>query len=103
MKVIDKNKNKAVEVDSVSNNGEIYHVYDEGNQYRLFKDEVQVINQDTCIHEYTNQFLVVKSVLGKGLILEFPEKDKRKVALEGGGIWNMNSLVCGFNEVEESC
>lgn len=49
MKVIDKNKNKAVEVDSVSNNGEIYHVYDEGNQYRLFKDEVQVINQDTCI------------------------------------------------------
>lgn len=24
MKVIDKNKNKAVEVDSVSNNGEIY-------------------------------------------------------------------------------
>lgn len=52
MKVIDKNKNKAVEVDSVSNNGEIYHVYDEGNKYRLFKDEVQVINQDTCIHEY---------------------------------------------------
>ena len=52
MKVIDKNKNKAVEVDRVSNNGEIYHVYDEGNQYRLFKDEVQVINQETCDHEY---------------------------------------------------
>ncbi|HBI1801751.1 TPA: hypothetical protein I0F96_RS05360 [Enterococcus faecalis] len=52
MKVIDKNKNKAVEVDSVSNNGGIYHVYDEGNQYRLFKDEVQAINQETCDHEY---------------------------------------------------
>ncbi|EAE5884735.1 hypothetical protein E3W05_14290 [Listeria monocytogenes] len=64
-------------------------------------DKVKYIG--TAITEYTNQFLVVKSVLGKGLILEFPEKDKRKVALEGGGIWNMNSLVCGFNEVEESC
>lgn len=63
-------------------------------------DKVKYIG--TAIPEYTNQFLVVKSVLGKGLILEFPEKDKRKVALEGG-ICNMNSLVCGFNEVEESC
>lgn len=53
MKVIDKNKNKAVEVDSVSNNGEIYHVYDEGNQYRLFKDEVQVINPETCDHDWS--------------------------------------------------
>ncbi|WP_445450988.1 hypothetical protein [Enterococcus faecalis] len=63
-------------------------------------DKVKYIG--TAIPEYTNQFLVVKSVLGKGLILEFPEKDKRKFALEGG-IWNMNSLVCGFNEMEESC
>ncbi|EKR9335320.1 hypothetical protein P9720_000064 [Enterococcus faecalis] len=61
-------------------------------------DKVKYIG--TAIPEYTNQFLVVKSVLEKGLILEFPDKDKRKVALEGGGIWNMNSLVCGFNEVE---
>ena len=55
------------------------------------------------VPQYTDKFLVVKTVLVNGLILEFPEKDKRKVALEGGGIWNMNSLVCGFNEVEESC
>ncbi|MET1201224.1 hypothetical protein [Enterococcus faecalis] len=61
-------------------------------------DKVKYIG--TAIPEYTNQFLVVKSVLGKGLILEFPEKDKRKVALEGG-IWDMNSLICGFDEVEE--
>ncbi|HGZ2470664.1 TPA: hypothetical protein ACOITX_000208 [Enterococcus faecalis] len=53
VKVIDKNKNKAVEVDSVSNNGEIYHVYDEWNQYRLFKDEVQVINPETCDHDWS--------------------------------------------------
>lgn len=53
MKVIDKKKNKAVEVDSVSKNGEIYHVYDEGNQYRLFKDEVQVINPETCDHDWS--------------------------------------------------
>ncbi|MGH2202120.1 hypothetical protein ACQ1ZM_15205 [Enterococcus faecalis] len=57
----------------------------------------------TAIPEYTNQFLAVKSVLGKGLILEFPEEDKRKVALEGGGIWDMNSLISGFDEVEEPC
>lgn len=53
MKVIDKNKNKAVEVEVVSNNGEIYHVYDEGNQYRLFKDEVQVIKPETCDHDWS--------------------------------------------------
>jgi hypothetical protein len=53
VKVIDKNKNKAVEVDSVSNNGEIYHVYDEWNQYRLFKDEVQVIKPETCDHDWS--------------------------------------------------
>lgn len=62
-------------------------------------DKVKYIG--TAIPEYTNQFLVVKSVLGKELILEFPEKDKRKVALEGSGIWDMNSLICGFDEVEE--
>ncbi|EOB3445381.1 hypothetical protein ACIJDA_002848 [Enterococcus faecalis] len=64
-------------------------------------DKVKYIGKG--VPQYTNQFLVVKTVLVNGLILEFPEKDKRKVALEGGGIWNMNSLVCGFNEVEESC
>ena len=37
----------------MSNNGEIYHVYDEGNQYRLFKDEVQVIKPETCDHDWS--------------------------------------------------
>lgn len=63
-------------------------------------DKVKYIGKG--VPQYTNKILVVKTVLARGLILEFPEKDKRKVALEGGGIWNMNSLVCGFNEVEES-
>lgn len=64
-------------------------------------DKVKYIGEG--VPQYTDKFLVVKTVLVNGLILEFPEEDKRKVALEGGGIWNMNSLVCGFNEVEESC
>ena len=62
-------------------------------------DKVKNIGEG--VPQYTDKFLVVKTVLVNGLILEFPEKDKRKVALEGGGIWNMNSLICGFDEVEE--
>lgn len=38
------------------------------------------------VPQYTNQFLVVKAVLVNGLILEFPEEDKREVVLEDCGI-----------------
>ncbi|MBO1084635.1 hypothetical protein [Enterococcus faecalis] len=53
------------------------------------------------VPQYTNQFLVVKAVLVNGLILEFPEEDKREVVLEDCGIWKEESLICGFDEVEE--
>ncbi|EGO8565834.1 hypothetical protein EID31_14450 [Enterococcus faecalis] len=53
MKVIDKNKNKAVEVDFVSNLGEVYHVDDDGDKYILFIHELQVINPETCDHDWS--------------------------------------------------
>ncbi|RTK73162.1 hypothetical protein, partial [Enterococcus faecalis] len=43
------------------------------------------------VPQYTNQFLVVKAVLVNGLILEFPEEDKREVVLEDCGIWKEES------------
>lgn len=95
MKVIDKNKNKAVEVDSVSNNGEIYHVYDEGNQYRLFKDEVQVINQDTCIHEY--EYRDVHNTLA----YKFTWLYNIKYIGDIVNVWNEKPLLKKLDEVEK--
>ncbi|MBO1106102.1 hypothetical protein FQT01_12440 [Enterococcus faecalis] len=63
-------------------------------------DKVKYIGKG--VPQYTNQFLVVKAVLVNGLILEFPEEDKREVVLEDCGIWKEESLICGFDEVEEA-
>lgn len=61
-------------------------------------DKVKYIG--TGVRQYTGQMLEVKSVLKDGVILLFPEKDRGCVAIEGGGTWGTESLLCGFSEVE---
>lgn len=62
-------------------------------------DKVKYIG--TKIPEYTNQILEVSRVISKGLIIVFPEKDRREVIFDGLDSWKCQSLICGFDEVEE--
>lgn len=63
-------------------------------------DKVKYIGSG--VSKYTGQMLEVKSVLRSGVILWFPEEDRGRVILEGGGNWGTVSLMCGYSEVEEN-
>ncbi|MDK7910796.1 hypothetical protein [Enterococcus faecalis] len=59
-------------------------------------DKVKYIG--TAIPEYTGKVLEVEKVTPSSYILLFPEEDRE---IEGLGIWKKESLICGFDEVEE--
>lgn len=52
-------------------------------------DKVKYIGKG--VPQYTNQFLVVKTVLVNGLILEFPEEDKKRGCT--GRLWNLEGRI----------
>lgn len=62
-------------------------------------DKVKYIGK--AIPEYTGKILEVKKVIPSGYILLFPEEDRGLLGIEGFGVWKKESLICGFDEVEE--
>ncbi|EGO5061076.1 hypothetical protein ACFJX1_11920 [Enterococcus faecalis] len=62
-------------------------------------DKVKYIG--TAIPEYTGKILEVEKVIPLGYILLFPEKDRGLLGIEGFGVLKKESLICGFDEVEE--
>lgn len=56
----------------------------------------------TALPKYTGQMLEVKRYVSAGVILYLPEEDRSHVAIEGGGVWKSNSLLCGLDEIEEA-
>lgn len=55
----------------------------------------------TGVPKYTGQLLEVNFVNDKCVSLLFPKSDRHQVAIEHGGIWKQESLLCGHSEVEE--
>ncbi|MGX7202375.1 hypothetical protein BCR22_07300 [Enterococcus plantarum] len=55
----------------------------------------------TGVRKYTGQLLEVKSVGKNCVILYFPKADRHQVAIENGGIWKQDSLLCRHSEVVE--
>lgn len=55
----------------------------------------------TALPKYTGQMLEVKGYVNAGVILYLPEEDRSPVAIEGGGVWKSESLLCGLEEIEE--
>ncbi|MCU2241445.1 hypothetical protein N2D50_04100 [Enterococcus faecalis] len=62
-------------------------------------DKVKYIG--TAIPKYTGKILEVERVIPLGYILLFPEEDRGLIEFEGFGVWKKESLICGFDEVEE--
>lgn len=62
-------------------------------------DKVKYIG--TAIPEYTGKMLEVEKVIPLGYILLFPEEDRGIIGFEGFGVLKKESLICGFDEVEE--
>lgn len=63
-------------------------------------DKVKYIG--TAIPKYTGKILEVAKVIPSGYILLFPEGDRELIGFEGFGVWKKESLICGFDEVEDS-
>lgn len=54
----------------------------------------------TALPKYTNQVLEVKKFVNAGVILYLPKEDRNHVAIENGGVWKSDSLLCSLNEIE---
>lgn len=64
-------------------------------------DNVKYIG--TALPKYTGKILKVRRCLvNNNYMLWLPEEDKRKLALEHGGIWGVESLICGREDIEEA-
>lgn len=61
-------------------------------------DKVKYIG--TSIPRYTGKVLEVQCIVKNGVILLYPTSDKEIVAVEGGGVWQSESLMCGFDDIE---
>ena len=62
-------------------------------------DKVKYIGKG--VTKYTGKILEVEKVIPLGCILLFPEEDRGLIGFEGLGVWKKESLICGFDEVEE--
>lgn len=67
----------------------------------MIKKGMKVKYIGTGVRKYTGQLLEVKSVGKNCVILYFPKADRHQVAIEHGGVWKAETLLCGHGEVEE--
>lgn len=54
----------------------------------------------TTLPKYTGQVLEVKRYVNAGVILYLPKEDQGNIAIENGGVWKSDSLLCSLNEIE---
>ncbi|MDA9472075.1 hypothetical protein [Enterococcus sp. 5H] len=64
-------------------------------------DNVKYIG--TALPKYTGKILKVRRCLvNNNYMLWLPKENRHQLALEHGGIWGVESLICGREDIEEA-